>query len=124
MFFHFSILMIIFKKKGEKFDQNEYDNVFNSIEYNLRELGFGDVSVNKKMKDLNKILYDILLKLTDPKSKIFIINKNLITIYFEGLKHAEDDIYQKFEQYFLDFYQFCSELSYKNMIREALNFKG
>ena len=29
----------------------------------LRELGFGDVSVNKKMKDLNKILYDILLKI-------------------------------------------------------------
>ena len=63
MFFHFSILMIIFKKKGEKFDQKEYDNVFNSIEYNLRELGFGDVSVNKKMKDFNKLLYDILLKI-------------------------------------------------------------
>ena len=26
-----------------------------NIENNLRELGFGDVSVNKKMKDLNKI---------------------------------------------------------------------
>ena len=75
------------------------------------------------MKDLNKILYDILLKLTDPKSKIFIINKNLITIYFEGLKHAEDDIYQKFERYFLDFYEFCSELSYKNMIRNLHKFK-
>ena len=70
MFFHFSILMIIFKKKGEKFDQDEYDNVFNSIEYNLRELGFGDVSVNKKMKDFNKILYDILLKI-DEDSAIF-----------------------------------------------------
>ena len=36
--------------------------MFNNIEYNLREMGFGDVTVNKKMKDLNKILYDILLK--------------------------------------------------------------
>jgi len=87
-------MMIVSKKKGIKLDQDLYDSLFHNIEYNLRELGFGDVSVNKKMKDLNKILYDILLKLTDPKSKIFIINKNLITIYFEGLKHAEDDIYQ------------------------------
>ena len=124
MFLHFSIMMIVSKKKGVKLDQDLYDSLFFNIEYNLRELGFGDVSVNKKMKDLNKILYDILLKLTDPKSKIFIINKNLITIYFEGLKHAEDDIYQKFEQYFLDFYQFCSELSYENMIRNLHKFNN
>ena len=46
--------MIIFKKKGSKFDQKSYDNFFHNIENNLRELGFGDVSVNKKMKELNK----------------------------------------------------------------------
>ena len=63
MFFHFSILLLIHKKKGKKFDQKAYDNFFYSIENDLRELGFGDVYVNKKMKDLNKILYDILLKL-------------------------------------------------------------
>ena len=63
MFIHFSIFMIIFKKKDSKFDQNSYDNFFHSIENNLRELGFGDVTVNKKMKEFNKILYDILLKL-------------------------------------------------------------
>ena len=50
MFFHFSIILIIFKKKNVNFDQNSYDNLFHSIENNLRELGLGDVSVNKKMK--------------------------------------------------------------------------
>ena len=47
MFFHFSIIMLIFKKKGVTFDQKSYDNLFYCIENNLRELGFGDVSVNK-----------------------------------------------------------------------------
>ena len=65
MFFHFSILMIIAKKKGSKFNQKSYDNFFNNIEYNLRELGFGDVTVNKKMKEFNKILYDILIKVDE-----------------------------------------------------------
>ena len=67
MFIHFSILMIITKKKGNKFDQDLYDNLFHNIENNLRELGFGDVSVNKKMKEFNKVLYDILLKIESVK---------------------------------------------------------
>ena len=124
MFFHFSILMIIFKKKGEKFDQKEYDNVFNSIEYNLRELGFGDVSVNKKMKDLNKILYDILLKIGDNSANDFKVNKKLILKYFTSFKGENDPKIVDFETYFDKFYKFCFELSLQNMIREALNFKG
>ena len=43
---------------------------FINIENNLRELGFGDVTVNKKMKEFNKILYDILLKLNLKRIKI------------------------------------------------------
>ena len=35
MFFHFAILMIVSKKKGIKFDQNNYDYLFNNIENNL-----------------------------------------------------------------------------------------
>ena len=124
MFFHFSILMIIFKKKGEKFDQGEYDNVFNSIEYNLRELGFGDVSVNKKMKDLNKILYDILLKIDDDSANDFKLNKKLVIKYFTTLKGENEAKIVDFERYFDKFYKFCFELPLENMIREALNFKG
>ena len=75
MFIHFSIMMIVFKKKGKKFDQNSYDLFFHNIENNLRESGLGDVSVNKKMKEFNKILYDILLKLEIEKNdKEFQVN--------------------------------------------------
>ena len=35
MFMHFSIMMIIFKKKGKKFAQKDYDFFFHSIEYNF-----------------------------------------------------------------------------------------
>ena len=63
MFLHFSLILIIYKFKKIKFPQNEYDSLFQCIENDLRELGQGDVAVNKKMKDLNKIFYDILLKI-------------------------------------------------------------
>ena len=64
IFLHLSIILILVKKnKKKKFPQEIFDNIFLNIEYHLRELGYGDVAVNKKMKILNKIFYDILLKI-------------------------------------------------------------
>ena len=124
MFIHFSIMMIVFKKKGKKFDQKSYDSLFFNIENNLRELGYGDVAVNKKMKDLNKILYDILLKINNLENDSFKINKKLIFKYFNQLNDEDSQKYQDFERYLNDFYKFCFELSLENMIREAIRFKG
>ena len=125
MFMHFSIMMIIFKKKDKTFDQNIYDLLFYKIENNLRELGFGDVSVNKKMKEFNKILYDILLKIEvkDDNQNTFKINKKLLTSYFEELGEVKSIEYLEFENYFSNFYHFCFELTLDNMVREAINFK-
>ena len=126
MFFHFSILMIIFKHKGRKFDQNQYDQLFNSIENNLRELGYGDVTVNKKMKELNKILYDILLKIKPnfKKTKIVSFDQRIFSKYFEEFKDKENPKYKEIETYFSNFYIFCSKLSLDNILKEVINFKN
>ena len=125
MFLHFSIMMIVSKKKGIKLDQDLYDSLFHNIEYNLRELGFGDVSVNKKMKEFNKILYDILLKIEKNKNdnSSFDINKDLVIKYFSKLKDPKNTNYEEFRTYFLNFFYFCFEVPIDNMLREAINFK-
>ena len=125
MFIHFSIMMIISKNKGKKFDQKSYDFLFHSIENDLRELGFGDVTVNKKMKEFNKILYDILLKidLTGKDRKSFLINKKLILKYFKDLNDPKNGKYLDLESYFMGFFHFCFELPLDNMVREAIKFK-
>ena len=112
MFLHYSIILFIQKKRGNKPDQENYNNLFFSIESNLRELGFGDVSVNKKMKILNKIFYDILvkLKITQNHFKLNKINNNA-------------DKIDKFNLYFDNFYNFCFELPSKNMIDDVIKFK-
>ena len=126
MFFHFSILMIIFKNKGKKFDQNQYDKLFNNIENNLRELGYGDIAVNKKMKDLNKILYDILLKIKPNFKEGEVINFNqlLFSKYFEELKGNDNLKYKQIKSYFSNFYNYCSKLSLDNILKEVINFKN
>jgi len=121
MFIHFSIILQIFKRKKIKFLQKEYDNLFFSIENDLRELGFGDVAVNKKMKDINKILYDILLKINSTNNS-FKINKKIILKYFNEFDNSNDDKYDLFAQYFTKFHNFCFEITPKNMIKEAIKF--
>lgn len=123
MFLHFSIILIIYKKKSLSFEQSAYDNLFYSIENNLRELGFGDVSVNKKMKDLNKILYDMLLKLKDSKKDSFELNKSLVVKYFDIFNNDKTTKYQEFAQYFVKFYNFCFELPLNSVLKRAINFK-
>ena len=122
MFLHFSLMLIIFKFKNTKFPQNEYDSLFQCIENNLRELGQGDVAVNKKMKDLNKIFYDILLKINNKKDK-FDINKDLILKYFADLNDPNNKKYELFIDYLVNFYNFCFELSPESMIKDAIKFK-
>ena len=53
VFFHLSIIILIInnKFKNNKENQSIFDNIFQNIEYHLRENGMGDVSVNKRMKD-------------------------------------------------------------------------
>jgi len=122
MFFHFSIMLLIFRKRKENFPQKYYDSLFFCIENNLRESGFGDISVNKKMKIFNKIFYDILIKINLSKNS-FKINKNLILDYFIDLKELNNKKYRLFDEYFAEFYNFCFELSGKNMIKDALKFE-
>ena len=122
MFIHFSILMIIFKKKGKKFEQKIYDSLFANIENNLRELGFGDVTVNKKMKDFNKLLYDILLKIELTKQSRFTISHDLISSYFIDLKDIKSNKYQLLEDYFSKFYDFCFEKPLNSVVEDAINF--
>jgi cytochrome b pre-mRNA-processing protein 3 len=121
MFLHYSIILFIQKQRGNKPDQENYNNLFFSIESNLRELGFGDVSVNKKMKILNKIFYDILVKLKITQNH-FKLNKILLNKYFNKINNNVDKI-DKFNLYFDNFYNFCFELPSKNMIDDVIKFK-
>ena len=122
MFIHFSVILIIYKNKSVKFDQSQYDSLFNNIEYNLRELGFGDVSVNKKMKDLNKLFYDILLKINKSNDGLFDLNEKLIFNYFNNTKSLKQSELDLFKEYFTKFYDFCFELPLDNMVRDAEKF--
>ena len=124
IFLHLSIILILVKKnKKKKFPQEIFDNIFLNIEYHLRELGYGDVAVNKKMKILNKIFYDILLKIHSKKSDPFKVNIKLIEKYLFDNSQNKDKIIVKIANYFETFYNFCFVLDDDIMIKGNIDFK-
>ena len=123
IFVHLSILMIIYRNRDSKFNQNLYDSLFHNIENDQRELGFGDVTVNKKMKEFNKISYDILLKINKSNMKSFEMNFKLISSYFMVFDGEKCPKYIEFSNYFSKFYKYCFGLPLDNMLSKLLNFK-
>ena len=77
------------------------------------------------MKDFNKILYDILLKLdlSRENGKNFLLNMDLIKKYFESLNSKETSNLSHFVDYINDFFNFCFELPLDNMLDKANKFK-
>ena len=83
--------------------------------------GFADSRLG--MKDLNKLLYDILLKIDKTKLKPLDINEKIIFKYFKEFNNSKSPKYSDFERYFLNFYEFCFELPLENMILDSIKFK-
>ncbi len=127
IFMHISFLFIKIKKADnkefyKKFYQKMFDLTFNTIEVNMRELGYGDVTVNKNMKFLVKTFYNVLLELESYKDKslndkVLIMSKYLT--YNTTKKKPETNI---LIDYFDKYQAFCLDLSLDNVLKGDLEF--
>ena len=123
IFVHFSLIITIFNKLEEKFPQKIFDNIFLNIEYHIRELGYGDVTVNKKMKILTRVFYDILLKINKSKTDTFETNIQILKTNFDTNDENTSILIDNLSLYFNVFYNFCFELKTDNMLKGQINCK-
>ena len=60
---HFALFFKVFKNKDNKERLQEiYDFTFRQLELSIREIGYGDQSINKKMKDYINLFHDMIDK--------------------------------------------------------------
>ena len=124
IFFHLAIIFKAKKKKKIKnILQNLFDNIFQNIEINIRELGYGDTRVNKTMKSLNKIFYDILVNLDKEVSASFSENTYLLDKYFYEKQKKDKEKTNKLAEYLMEFENFCFDLDVNNVLNGSINFK-
>ena len=61
---HFAFFLKVFKKESDKAILQEiYDYIFRQLELSIREIGYSDQSINKKMKDYLNLFYSMIDKI-------------------------------------------------------------
>ena len=106
---HFAFFIKTYKnKENTKILQNIYDYVFRQLELSIREIGYGDQSINKKMKDYINFFHNIVSEIHFWEKLNDIEKKKIFVSFFEDLPEI-DHIYDYFVV-------FISELSKKNLI--------
>ena len=124
IFFHFIIILRLKKNNNLKKDFQElFDNIFQNIEINIRELGYGDTKVNNTMKNLNKIFYDILYKLDNDGLSKFHDRSDLLNKYFFNNKKNNEQNIVKLAKYMDQFNDFCFDLNIDNVLKGSIEFK-
>ena len=127
IFLHISFIFIKIKQNSENkkykfFYQKMFDLIFKKIELNMREIGYGDVVVNKNMKFLVKVFYNILLNCGNFKEK----NLHGKSLFLS--RHLEHNINQKtlhnlpLIKYFDKYETFCFDLNSDSVLKGDLIF--
>ena len=123
IFFHLCFILIAFKnKESDKNDQQAiFDFFFKQIELSCRELGYGDMTVNKKMKDLIKLFYEILIQCNNWK-QLQIDNKNNLLLNFFSNNCDNKILTSKLINYFDKFVFFIEDISFNSLTKGVFNF--
>jgi len=99
---HFGFFLKVFKKNTEKETLQEiYDYNFKQLELSIREMGYGDVSINKKMKTYLNIFHAILNKI-DNWENLSDFEKSKILSNFLNINEVKPNLIDYFNKYLLN----------------------
>ena len=92
--------------------QNIYDYNFRQIETSIREIGYGDVSINKKMKDYLNLFHKIILDIHEWEN----YDNDKKGLFFKN--YLNDNCNTK---YFVDYFDKYTEYLKKNTLNSFIN---
>ena len=106
---HFSFFLKNFKNEENKIILQEiYDFIFRQLELSIREIGYGDQSINKKMKDYINLFHSMVSEIHfwNDLSRMQKLEK--FSIFLTDFNEIE---------YFLDYFELFNE----NLSKKTLN---
>ena len=80
--------------------QNVYDCIFKNIEISIREIGYGDASINKKMKIYINLFYSIMKKI-DNWDNFNFEKKNVFFCDYLNKSLNMDNLIEYFDKYYI-----------------------
>ena len=114
---HFAFFLKNFKNhENSNILQEIYDFIFRQLELSIREIGYGDQSINKKMKDYINIFHSMVSELHywEKLTKSEKIEK--FSIFLEGVPNIEYLL-----AYFENFNQNLSKKTLNSFLKSVIN---
>ena len=114
---HFSFFLKNFKnEENKKILQEIYDYNFRQLELSIREIGYGDQSINKKMKDYINLFHSMVSEIHfwDKLSKSEKLKK--ISLFLSEFQNIDD-----LTQYFDDFNLKLSKKTLNSYLKSVSN---
>ena len=109
---HFAFFLKIYKSEEKKLLQKIYDFNFRQLEISIREIGYGDVSINKKMKDYLNLFHKLILEIEDWEEKDNNKKKEFFLNYVDMNSNTP---------FFVDYFDKYINLLKKNSLNSFLN---
>ena len=109
---HFAFFLKIYKSEEKKLLQKIYDFNFRQLEISIREIGYGDVSINKKMKDYLNLFHKLILEIEDWEDKDNNKKKEFFLNYVDMNSNTA---------FFVDYFDKYINLLKKNPLNSFLN---
>ena len=116
-----------FSDKEKELSQLLFDFMFNDFDNNLREMGFGDIAVNKKMKVFITAFYGRIANYSQGVDQIQnnknekILNKAVLNNIYKG-KNSNNTKLKFFREYIIRNLEFFNSRSLEINIEENFNF--
>ena len=99
---HFAFFLKVYKENNDKkILQEIYDFTFRQVELSIREIGYGDQSINKKMKDYLNLFYGMIDKIHS-WDELDIESRNSILVNFLDNSLNIEYLVKYFENYRLN----------------------
>ena len=116
---HFAFFLKYYKKHSTKKEIQEiYDYIFKEIETSIREIGYGDMSINKRMKEYINLFHLIISK-TDVWENLENDKKTIFLSNYLNLGSELDYLIKYFDKYML--YVSNNALNFSS--KDVLSFK-
>tara|TARA_B100000242_G_scaffold161657_1_gene115453 strand:+ start:1250 stop:1714 length:465 start_codon:yes stop_codon:yes gene_type:complete len=116
-FFHIGFLLKNYKKIESKDNlQKFFDFCIKQLELSIREIGYGDATINKKMKDYINLLFSLIDKIDDWENLNNNQKEKIIKEYVDEVKD-----YNIFLDYIEKYRSFLAKNSFKNLSKDIIN---
>ena len=115
-FFHLGFLLKVYKNIEQKDElQKFFDYCVRQIELSVREIGYGDATINKKMKEYVNLLFSIIDKINNWEDLDDIKKREILNIYIDEILDSKI-----FIDYLEKYRKFLSKNTFNNLSKDII----